>query len=93
MLHILCIDLAPFSFDPRRELAADPKSRAQALEAGERLSSPEFGETTVIRFKTIFSDRLQTRRIDHQFKELLLKSAILNRMAHLGMPDSVKITG
>jgi hypothetical protein len=50
-------------------------------------------ETTVFRFKTIFGDRLQTRRTDNQFKELLLKSSILNRMTHMGMPDSVKVTG
>src|SRR5262245_12878822 len=50
-------------------------------------------ETQVFRFKTIFGDRLQTRQIDKQFKELMLKSAILNRMAHLGMPDSVKVVG
>jgi hypothetical protein len=50
-------------------------------------------ETTVFRFKTIFGDRLQSRQIENQFKELLLKSAILNQMTHLGMPDSVKVTG
>ena len=50
-------------------------------------------ETQVFRFKTIFGDRLQTRQIDNQFKELMLKCAILNRMAHLGMPDSVKVVG
>jgi len=50
-------------------------------------------ETQVFRFKTIFGDRLQTRRIDNQFKELMLKSAILNRMTRLGMPDSVKVAG
>jgi hypothetical protein len=37
--------------------------------------------------------QLQTRQIDNQFKELPLKSAILNRMTHLGMPDSVRFTG
>jgi IS5 family transposase len=50
-------------------------------------------ETQVFRFKTIFGDRLQTRQIDNQFKELILKSAILNQMTHLGMPDSVKVNG
>jgi IS5 family transposase len=50
-------------------------------------------ETQVFRFKTIFGDRLQTRQIDNQFNELMLKSAILNRMTHLGMPDSVKVVG
>src|SRR5215471_4389661 len=48
-------------------------------------------ETQVFRFKTIFGDRLQTRRIDNQFKELMLKGAILNRMTYLGMPDSLKV--
>jgi len=50
-------------------------------------------ETTVFRFKTIFGERLQTRQIDNQFKELMLKSAILNQMTHLGMPESFKVTG
>lgn len=50
-------------------------------------------ETQVFRFKTIFGDRLQTRQIENQFKELLLKTAILNRMTHLGMPDTIKING
>lgn len=48
-------------------------------------------ETTVFRFKTIFGDRLQTRNMDNQFKELLLKASILNRMTHLGMPISCKV--
>jgi hypothetical protein len=38
-------------------------------------------------------DRLQTQQIDNQFKELMFKSAILNQMTHLGMPDNVKVTG
>jgi hypothetical protein len=50
-------------------------------------------ETQVFRFKTTFGDRVQTCQIDNQFKELMLKSAILNRMTHLGMPDSVKVVG
>ena len=48
-------------------------------------------ETTMFRFKTIFGDRLQTRQVNNQFKELLLKTSILNQMTHLGMPDSIKI--
>src|SRR5262245_18700709 len=43
--------------------------------------------------RLIFGDRLQTRQVDNQFKELLLKSVILNRITHLGMPDSVKVAG
>jgi hypothetical protein len=50
-------------------------------------------ETIVFRPKTTLGDRLQARQIDNQFKELRLKSAILNLMARLGIPDSVKIGG
>ena len=49
-------------------------------------------ETLVFRFKTIFGDRLQTRKVENQFKELLLKAAILNRITHMGMPESYKVT-
>lgn len=50
-------------------------------------------ETMMFRFKTIMGDRLSTRKIDNQFKELLLKAAILNRITHLGMPVTYKVTG
>jgi hypothetical protein len=49
-------------------------------------------ETQVFRFKSIFGDRLQTRKVENQFKELLLKAAILNRITHMGMPESYKVT-
>lgn len=49
-------------------------------------------ETQVFRYKLIFGDRLQTRLVENQFKEMMLKSALLNRMTHLGMPDTVKVT-
>jgi hypothetical protein len=48
-------------------------------------------ETTVFRYKLTFGERLQTRRVDNQFKEMLLKAAILNRITHLGMPKTVKV--
>lgn len=40
----------------------------------------------------IAGDRLQTQQIDNQIKEVMLKSAILNQMTHLGIPDNVKVT-
>ncbi len=48
-------------------------------------------ETAFFRFKTIFGERLQTRTLANQFSELLLKCAVLNRMTHLGLPDSYKV--
>ncbi|MFN7944705.1 MAG: IS5 family transposase [Blastocatellia bacterium] len=50
-------------------------------------------ETTVFRFKVSFGERLQTRRVENQFSEMFIKCAALNRMVHLGMPQSHKVTG
>lgn len=49
-------------------------------------------ETGVFRFKTIFTDKLQSRKQENQFQEMIIKCAALNRMTHLGMPDSYKVT-
>jgi hypothetical protein len=49
-------------------------------------------ETTVFRFKTIFSEKLKSRKIENQFNEMAIKCAALNRMTHLGMPVSYKVT-
>lgn len=48
-------------------------------------------ETGVFRFKTIFGDKLQSRLQDNQFQEMIIKCAALNRMTHLGMPESYKV--
>jgi len=48
-------------------------------------------ETGVFRFKAIFSDKLQSRKQENQFQEMIIKCAALNRMTHLGMPDSYKV--
>jgi hypothetical protein len=48
-------------------------------------------ETTVFRLKSIFGDRLSARRIETQISQALIRCAALNRMTHLGMPDSYKV--
>ncbi len=45
-------------------------------------------ETTMFRFKVIFGNTCSRRTFDNQAAELLLACAALNRMTHLGMPDS-----
>ena len=47
-------------------------------------------ETTMFRLKTIFGERLSTRLIETQATQALIRCAALNRMTHLGMPDSYK---
>jgi len=48
-------------------------------------------ETAVFRFKTIFGNTLSTRTLSRQVTEVRIKSAALNRMTRLGMPDSYRV--
>ena len=49
-------------------------------------------ETTMFRFKTIFGDCLSARLLETQTTQALICRAALNRMTHLGMPDSYKVS-
>src|SRR5712691_1823093 len=48
-------------------------------------------ETTFFRVKTIFGPTLSARQFPQQAMELFIKAAALNRMTHLGMPDSYRV--
>ena len=48
-------------------------------------------ETIMFRLKTIFGDRLSARLIETQTTQALIRCAALNRMTHLGMPQSYKV--
>lgn len=48
-------------------------------------------ETTMFRFKTIFGDRLSSRKFDNQAVELFIKCAALNRMIQICKPDSYEV--
>jgi hypothetical protein len=48
-------------------------------------------ETQVFRVKTIFGERVSARSFEGQAAQLLVRCAALNRMTHLGMPDSYKV--
>lgn len=45
-------------------------------------------ETAMFRIKTIFGDRLKSKKFDNQGTETLLRCRALNMMTSLGMPDS-----
>ena len=79
--------------------AAPPFQRDETLRAirqkGRRQWKKDSGyhrrslaETAFFRFKTIFGPMLRTRAFPSQATELFIKAAALNRMTHLGMPDS-----
>jgi IS5 family transposase len=49
-------------------------------------------ETQLFRVKTIFGERVSARSFDGQAAQMLVRCAALNRMTHLGMPDSYAVT-
>lgn len=48
-------------------------------------------ETAVFRVKMIFGERVSARSFEGQASQLLVRCATLNRMTHLGMPDSYAV--
>ena len=48
-------------------------------------------ETTMFRLKTIFGNELSARLIETQTTQALVRCAALNKMTHLGMPQSYKV--
>ena len=49
-------------------------------------------ETAMFRFKTIFGEQLSARLIETQTTQALIRCAALNKMTHLGMPQSYRVT-
>ena len=48
-------------------------------------------ETTMFRLKTIFGNTLSARLLETQTTQALVRCAALNKMTHLGMPQSHKV--
>ena len=48
-------------------------------------------EVVVFRLKMVFGERASARNFAGQARQLLVRCAALNRMTHLGMPDSYKV--
>jgi len=48
-------------------------------------------ETTMFRMKTMFGDHLSARLLETQTTQALLRCAALNRITHLGMPQSFRV--
>ncbi len=48
-------------------------------------------ETQVFRVKLIFGERVRARKFEGQAAQMLVRCATLNRMTHLGMPDSFAV--
>jgi len=72
-------------------LRAIRKSGRNAWKQASGYHIRSLAETTMFRLKTIFGDRLSARRLETQVTQALIRCAALNRMTHLGMPESYKI--
>lgn len=48
-------------------------------------------ETLMVRLKTIFGDKLSARGLETQTTQALIRCSALNRMTHLGMPQSYPV--
>jgi len=48
-------------------------------------------ETAMFRLKTIFGDKLSARLLETQTTQTLIRCLALNKMTHLGMPESYKV--
>jgi hypothetical protein len=48
-------------------------------------------ETAMFRLKTIFGDELSARRLETQTTQALIRCLALNKMTHLGMPESYPV--
>ncbi len=48
-------------------------------------------ETAMFRFKTLFGPCLQSRKMPQQQTEAKVKCAALNRITHLGMPETYRV--
>lgn len=48
-------------------------------------------ETAMYRLKTLFADKLRSRRVERQATEVMIRCRAMNRMTELGMPESYSI--
>jgi len=59
------------------------------IESGYHIRS--ISENAIFRYKTIFGDKLKSRKNDNQNTEFLMNVNILNKMLELGMPNSYAV--
>jgi IS5 family transposase len=73
-------------------LRAIRKNGRKAWKADSGYHVRSLAETIMFRLKTIFDDGLSTRLMATQTTQALIRCAALNKMTHLGMPQSYQVT-
>jgi len=71
-----------------QQIAAHGRSAWQVLSGYTRQS---IAENTMFRLKMLFGGRFWARGLETQRTEAVVKCAVLNRMTHLGMPETVLV--
>ena len=64
----------------------------ESWKAGSGYHQRSLAETAMYRFKTIFGSHLKSRTKENQITEAHIKATVLNKMTHLGMPKSYRIS-
>ena len=67
------------------------KNGRQTWKADSGYHVRSLAETIMFRLKTIFGDGLSTRLMATQTTQALIRCAALNKMTHLGMPQSYAV--
>jgi len=80
---------APWQRDENLRAIRQKGRRRWKQESGYHRRS--LAETTFFRLKTIFGPAVSSRHFPQQATELFIRVAALNRMTHLGMPDSHRL--
>jgi IS5 family transposase len=80
---------APWQRDENLRAIRQQGRRRWKQESGSHRRS--LAETAFFRCKTIFGPTLRARAFPQQATELFIKAAALNRMTHLGMPESYRL--
>lgn len=73
-------------------LRAIRKSNRKIWKQQSNYHQRSLAETAMFRFKIIFGDHLSSRSLESQIVQVRIRTKALNRMTHLGMPQSFKVS-
>ena len=82
---------SPGQWERNRNIRSVRKLGRREWYASSGYSRRSLVETAVFRYKSILGQRMRSRSLPSQRKEVQLAAKILNTMTSLGMPDSVRV--
>ena len=82
---------SPGQWERNRNIRAVRKLGRREWHASSGYSRRSLVENAVFRYKSILGQRMRSRSLEGQRREVQLAARILNTMTSLGMPDSVRV--